>query len=423
MRIKPVKVCRNCKKNFLVPFLDFGKQPNGNRLTRAISDEIFHDISFGYCKNCTSIQILKQVNPKEMFDDHPYLTSTSKPYLEDLQRLVEEIYDRLLLKKGDSVLDIGCNDGTLLGIFKAHQLLTLGVDPSKTAKKHSVLKEINVIQSYWTNELAESLLSQGVKPKLITSTASFYHMSSIIDWVSGVEKCLDDEGMFVAQLVSMQDIFEKNSFDQFYHEHTYIHSLHSLIKLFQGTSMKIVDVIHNDSQGGSYIIFVAKINSSFEVKQSVQHYLNSEKMGGLGSEQFYKRFNSRFLEKKETIYNFFSRLALNSIVCAGAGASLRGVSLINYCGLSAKNIKEIVEVNPEKIGLLTPKSHIPIVSNFSTDLFPQLIVILSWTFREHFIKIYEDYTNSGGTLFFPDKHPFFYGDKDDFFLKLYLDKS
>ena len=397
--------CRSCSKEKLVEFINFGPQPNGNQLLNfedlslGKSDR---DLRIGFCPNCASVQNISPLTPIEMFGDHPYLTASSKPYLNELKDFASKAVTYCNAIAGDLVVDIGANDGSLLKYFKEFGLEVLGVDPSETAFKYSSESGIEVIQDFWDENLAQMMIGEYAKPKIITSTASFYHMGDIRGWVSGVDDFLAPDGILAVEFVYLLDILENISVDQFYHEHTYIHSITSIDSMLTDFNLEIKHVERVATQGGSVIAFIARKDSNYLREREVDDLILEEiSKYRIKNQETYQAFVKNFYKNQRLLVSTLEEIKRTGGKIGGIGASLRGISLLNFYGIESNMVDFLLEVNPEKIGKYAPKSLIPIIDEDEIDELPSHLLVLAWTFEEFLIKKFSKYISLGGNLIFP----------------------
>lgn len=375
-------------------------QPNGNRLL-TFKEEVIEatQLSYSICKNCFSLQQNNGFSDKTMYDDHPYLTQHNNQYLEELKFFVKFVLSKCSLKNEDLVMDIGCNDGSLLRLFRENGYQILGIDPSETAFKYSQAVGIPVLKNYWGTALSKIILREYPRPKLITSTASFYHMNDIKDWMQGIADCLDFDGFFAVQFVHSLEVIRGANLDQFYHEHTFLHCLNSVDKLASKHGMEIFDVIETPSQGGSLILLLRKKRNVTLCSNQVSLIKDIEK-------DFFDNLVLGSFQKSIDILSNQWRLVTNVLLrnnhkLIGLGASLRGISLINFLHIDPNVFEAILEINPVKIGRWTPRSRIPIIAENYEVSGVEYFVVLAWTQREKMLEKYSTLLSQGKSLIFP----------------------
>lgn len=214
--------CMVCAGNRLVEFIDLGDQPNGNNFLYAaeVAQEVSFPLAMMVCQDCWEVQISEFPSQEVLFSDHPYLSGVNAPVVAHFEQLAARVVYKLGLKPNDLVIDVGCNDGTLLKMFAKQGLRTLGVDPSERPGQVAREQGVTVFKQFWNSDTGRSLRQLGLKPELITATAVFYHVPDLHDFCLGLTEVMETDSVFVVQGVNLKDLIEHNEFDHFYHEHS-----------------------------------------------------------------------------------------------------------------------------------------------------------------------------------------------------------
>jgi hypothetical protein len=395
--------CRICLNYDLHIFFDLGAQPNGNDFLAKSNYRKCNlfNVNYGVCISCISIQLVDIPNKDLIFSNHPYITSSSAAYLQDLNNFANRVLEFCNLHKMRTVLDIGCNDGSLLNFFMKLGLDTIGVDPSSVSKLASLSGNFELIHEFWGTKVSSKLRNDGYKIDIITSTASIYHMDDIHDWIKAVDMTLSESGIFALQMVALDEVVENTLFDQFYHEHSFIHSLHSLKSLLLNYNLELKFCEKNSSQGGSLFVIIGRRNSSLPVSPSINIQLENERHLSLNSFEKYNNFTELFFIRKKQLLTVLSDIKKKGHNIAALGAALRGITLINYFEIDSSYLDFLIEVNPNKIDKYTAYFGIPVLEEKDELELPKFLLVLSWTFRDYLITKYNSYLVSGGTLIFP----------------------
>ncbi len=403
--------CINCSSSNLKKFIDLGTQPNGNSFPSGadLDKEILHPCSMIVCTDCWQVQLAQTPPAETLFNDHPYITGINKPVVRHMQKLAQDIVNKLGLKENSLVLDIGANDGTLLSIFRSLGMRTFGVDPCKTTCEIATKSGVNVLQNFWNEETARSIKENGMLPDLITATAVFYHNDDIHSFIRGLNILMKDDSFFIAQCVYLKDAIEKLQFDHFYHEHSMIHALAPLQRIFKQHGLKMIDVEFDPIHGGSFILYISKETSSVEVNESVHLAIEKEKQAGLNEFSTYQKFTKSVELNKTLLIKFLQKLKAECKTIFGLGAPVKGSTLLNYYGIGPEMIDKIVEINDHKIGRFTPGTHIPIVSESDLDTTPDYYLVLTWNFLDYLVGKYNKFLDSGGKFIVPHPTPMVIG--------------
>jgi hypothetical protein len=84
------------------------------------------------------------------------------------------------------------------------------------------------------------------------------------------------------------------------------------------------------------------------------------------------------------------------------GASTKGNTILQWCGIDNRMIECAAERSPEKYGARTLGTDIPIISEAeSRKMNPDYYLVLPWHFKEEFIEREREILEHGTRLIFP----------------------
>ena len=397
--------CMNCGAAALRRFIDLGEQPNGNHVLSEseIKSELRFSFAMAVCTDCWQVQI-EEFPPMElMFSNHPYITGVNMPVVDHFFKLVDHTIFRWDIKEHSLVLDIGANDGTLLKLFQQRGMRVLGVDPGKRTGALCRANGISVCETFWDLESARAFKRLNLKPDLITATAVFYHVPSLHDFIAGLREVMGAQTIFLAQCVYLKDVLERVQFDHFYHEHTMIHAIAPLQRVFAQHGMKLLHVDYYDVHGGSFALHVALEESDYRPTAAVAKAISVEQAAGLNQLDTYLEFSKRVEQNREDLVALLKKLKKQGKSIYALGAPLKGSTLLNYCKIGPDLVTLATEVNTFKIGRLIPGVHIPIVDERTLRSQPDYYLLLAWNFLEYFSTKYAAFLKNGGRFILP--HP------------------
>ena len=399
------EICMNCRSARLERFLDLGEQPNGNHFPAAadFATEPRFPFAMEVCLDCWQVQIEEFPSVEFMFSNHPYITGVNMPVVAHFERLVKDTLQRFPLTKHSLVIDIGANDGTLLSAFRAAGMRVLGVDPGKRTGELARENGITVAETFWDESSAAAINQLNLRPDLITATAVFYHMADIHSFLAGLAKAMGPRTLFLTQCVYLKDVLEQLQFDHFYHEHTMIHALTPLKRLFAEYGLRMLDVVHYDVHGGSFVLWVGREESPYPTRPSIEQAIQDEAAAGLNKIETYHTFARRVENNREELIRLLRDLRSQGRSIYALGAPLKGSTLLNYCHIGPDLLDLATEVNRFKIGRFTPGTHLPIVYEDALTQQPDYYLVLSWNFLPFFVEKYADYLRAGGKFIVP--HP------------------
>ena len=394
LKNKKIKHCLLCKNKYLKNIFSLGNFFVSNFVGKdKIKKGIKAPLNLLHCKRCSLIQ-LSHIAPQEIMYKrfYWYRSGVTKTMKDGLHNLYKESLKYVKLKKNDVVLDIGANDGTLLGFYKDKKIVTIGCEPAENLKKYLKKKCDYVINDFWNKKNLNKVLNKNNlnKPKIITAIGMFYDLEKPNEFIKDAADSLADDGIFIAQLMCLKSMIDKNDVGNICHEHIEFYSLKSLKYLFENNGLEIFKIDENDINGGSYRIYCRKYTKgSIKLKNE-----NELKM--------MKNFVKRVKINKKKIINFIIREKKKNKKIFLYGASTKGNTVLQYYGLDKKNIKYAAERSPEKWGKYTIGSGIEIISEKKARMLkPDYFFVTPWGFIEEFKKREVSWLKNGGKFIVP----------------------
>ncbi len=374
-----VTTCQSCGNEKLESILFLGYLPPVNKLLPIGSiphEQPSYPAELLYCSRCYLAQLSLIVDPKILFPpEYPYTSGTTKVLRDNFADLYQESSHLLKLKKDDLIIDIGSNDGTLLGNFKNHQVL--GITPEDIGKI-AIKNGIPTILSYFGKQAAESAVKKYGKAKIITSTNAFAHMENVHEIIDLIKKLLVKDGVFISESHYLLSLLQTTQYDAIYHEHLRYYSLTSLANLLKMHGFEVFYAKQIQPHGGSIRVYAAK-KGQYKVLPSVKKMLEMEKDKVKNKKRF-KQFKDDVVFSKIRLYDLLFNSVKKRQKIYGISAPSRASTLINYLGLDEDIISCVVEIKgSHKIGNYIPGTLIPILDE--DKLFkdqPEYALLLSW---------------------------------------------
>lgn len=405
---KEIHKCRICGNEALLPILDLGKQfltgvfPKNReeKLTCGPLELVKCDESSG--KGCGLVQLKHSYELSEMYGaNYGYRSGLNRSMVEHLQGKVRAIQKLVSLKPGDLVIDIGSNDSTLLQTYPDN-LDLYGIDPTGKKFFQYYPKHIKLIPDFFSAETVRKNLGSR-KAKVISSIAMFYDLEDPTDFMRQIHEVLDDDGIWVFEQSYLPAMLEVNAYDTVCHEHLEYYALAQIKWMTDKVGLKIIALEQNAINGGSFSITVAKTGAPYpECKEIIQRMLDSERAMGLHTLKPFDRFRERVFEHRDALIKFLADAKKQGKKVFGYGASTKGNVILQFCGLTPKELPYIAKVNPDKFGSYTPGTLIPIISETEAKAMkPDYFLVLPWHFRANLLEREKEYLRSGGKMFFP----------------------
>jgi SAM-dependent methyltransferase len=352
-------------------------------------------------KACGLLQIAHSVPPEILYSAYWYRSGTNNTMRNHLRGIVEEALDITGRKEVAAVLDIGCNDGTLLNYYPT-SYEKFGIDPSDVAKE---VKQANVVQDIFPSNKLERLIGEK-KIDIVTSIAMFYDLEDPVGFARSVKQYLAWDGIWIFEMSYMPKMLEMNSYDTICHEHLEYYSLAVLEYIMKQAGLKIVKISFNDINGGSIRCIATHIENDLYDRPEYQSLIHETRQKEfdleLDTDKPYTRFQERINLHKEKLYNLLKRLKEEGKRIHIYGASTKGNTILQWCNIDHRIIDYAAERNPDKYGAKTLGTDIPIISEEeSRAMNPDYYLVLPWHFKEEFLAREKEMVEKGTGFIFP----------------------
>ncbi len=381
-----IEECLACGSSDLKLTLDFNFQPLANSFREDRSEflEMF-PLAINRCEKCFHVQLTHAVNPDLMFKDYLYVSGTSKTmndHFEWFARYSKEYFETLSKEFLDTVLDIGCNDGSQLNHFISDTVETHGVDPAENLAATSRAKGHDIYVGYFD----ESFVKVVGKYDIVIAQNVFAHNYDPLTFLNNAKNVMTQDSLLFIQ-TSQADMILNNEFDTIYHEHISFYNINSMNELCKRAGLHLIDVTKCPLHGNSYIFVISKVNKR---PHNVQNLINMERKAGLLSDSTYEKYTYKCNRVAIDFRYKVNEAKLSGYKIIGYGAAAKGMTLLNYANLSFKEIDYIIDDNPLKQGLYTPGSSIMITSlDILSELSPTdkvMFIPLAWNFFDEISK-------------------------------------
>jgi SAM-dependent methyltransferase len=404
--------CRLCGSRALTPVADLGNQhisggfadPQGNLpVQRRIPLELVRCDPALDERACGLVQMRHTVPPKVLYQSYWYQSGINQTMRDNLAGIAHLAEESVHLQAGDLVLDIGCNDGTLLASYRTKGIRRLGIDPSNVALSAQAAG-LEVVNDFFSAAALRSAL-RDTKPKVITSIAMFYDLENPNAFVQDICGVLHEEGVWVLELSYLPTMLQMNSFDTICHEHLEYYSLAPLERLLAEHQLEVLDITLNNINGGSFRIAVGragKVKPSLEARQRVQQLRLKEFDMALDTDAPFAVFRNNIKKVRKDLLAFLKKAKQQRKLVHGYGASTKGNTTLQYCGVTPDLLPAVADRNERKWGSSTIGTNIPIISEAdSRKQKPDYYLVLPWHFIDEFKQREKDFLGRGGKFLMP----------------------
>jgi len=390
---KKVRKCLLCSNKKLKKVFSLGNLFVSNFVKKSrIKKGPKAPLTLMYCNKCTLLQ-LSHIAPQELMYKkfYWYKSGVTQTMRDGLKEIYKSSLKHARLKKNDVVLDIGANDGTLLKYYDK-KFKTIGCEPAKNLITDLKKNCKHVINDFWSYKNLKKILAKYKlkKPKVITAIGMFYDLEDPNKFIKDSALALNKNGIFIAQLMCLKSMINKNDLGNICHEHIEFYTLKSLKYLFENNGLEIFKIEENDINGGSYRIFCRKFKRG-SIKLKKENVLQSVN-------QFVKRIK----KNRSQMLNFINKKIKQGKKIFLYGASTKGNTLLQYYNLNKSIIPFAAERSPEKWGKYTIGTGIKIISEKEArKLNPDFFLVTPWGFIKEFVKRESEWLKKGGKFILP----------------------
>lgn len=387
--VKHVTECRSCGATLDKTIFDIGELKINAFVSAPDRDIGSAPLTLMHCEQCDLIQLSHTVREEDLYKNYWYLSRLNKKIVDNLQNIVQDVSAEVQFDKGDLVLDIGANDGTLLSFYDTDIVTRVGCDPAQNIHEELEQNCEIMIGDFFNRDNWQSAIHAEAEAKVVTTVAMFYDLDDPNGFVSDIKNILHKNGIWLCQLMTACPMLDTNDLGNIIHEHIEYYTYLSLVNLMERHGLEIYRVNENDINGGSYQLYI-------------RHYTT-------GSIDYPEDINAdRIKEWKKNIDNnrtntleFLHREVTDGKKIYIMGASTKGNTIMQYYGLDNHIIKGAAEIHPDKIGKYLVGSSIPIVHEDYAKKDADYFLVFPFHFRELFVnRIMSDWITEGGKLIF-----------------------
>jgi hypothetical protein len=395
--------CRISGSRNLVSVLDLGHQQLTGVFPKSRNENITSGpLELVWCPDSGLLQLAHSYEAQELYgENYGYRSGLNQSMVDHLSRKIGQLSRRADLKPGDTVLDIGSNDCTSLKAYPVAGLNRIGIDPTGQKFIDYYPDGVKLVTDFFS-AAAFRKVSQA-SARIVTSIAMFYDLENPIAFAREVESILAADGIWHFEQSYMPSMLRMSSYDTICHEHLEFYSLSVVKKILDAAELKIVDVQMSAINGGSFAVSAAKKRSQVKANPTVVDWLlEQEERMGLHTPRPYREFEDRVYRHREDLRRLLQALVADSKRIVGYGASTKGNVVLQFCGISEKEVCAIAEVNPDKFGAFTPGSKIPIIPEAEARAMkPDYFLVLPWHFKEGILRREQAFLDAGGKMIFP----------------------
>jgi SAM-dependent methyltransferase len=389
--------CLSCGDGGLVEVLSLGALPLANAYPAPADsrDEARFPLDLALCPACGLVQLRHVVPPEAMFSDYLYFSSYSASMLTHAAALAQSLVAERGLGAGSLVMEVASNDGYLLQYFAAAGVPVLGIEPAaNVAAVARDTRKIPTLVEWFGRDLGRRLAAEGTKADVILGLNVMAHVPDFNGFLAGLASLLKPEGVAVIEAPYVRDMVEKTEFDTIYHEHLFYFSVSAVAAAAARHGLVVQRVERVPVHGGSLRLFLGRGASH---GPTAQRLLEEEAALGLTTPAYYAGFRRAVERIRTDLVALIARLRREGASIAGYGAAAKATILLNYCGLSPRDIDFVADRSPHKQGRRMPGSGIPILgSEAIAERRPDYVVLFVWNIKDEVMRQEDAYRRAGG---------------------------
>lgn len=398
-----ISKCRISGSSNLITVLSLGEQYLTGVFPKSTDEPITKGpLDLVWCPDSGLLQMKQSYSLDEMYgDNYGYRSGLNGSMVRHLQQKIRALETMVKPTDGDLVVDIGSNDATSLRAYSG-KFTKAGIDPTGKKFEEYYTDDIVLIPDFFSAAVFNAEFS-GNKAKIITSIAMFYDLENPTAFVHDIEAVLADDGVWHFEQSYMPSMLRTNSYDTVCHEHLEFYSFKVVKNMLESCGLRVIDVQMNAINGGSFAVTACKKNASYKSNLPVINWmLKQEDDMGLDTPKPYRDFEERVFRHRKNLTELIQALEADGKKIIGYGASTKGNVLLQFCGLNAKEIPCIADVNKDKYGSFTPGSNIPIISEEEARAMkPDYFFVLPWHFKSGILEREKEFVAQGGKFIFP----------------------
>ena len=241
----------------------------------------------------------------------------------------EYLHSKFRIKKNELIIDIGSNDGIFLNFLKKKGCKIIGIEPSIKHAKIANKNGIKTINSFFNDQVVNSILKNNKKAKIITASNVIANIHDLNSVFKNIKKLLSENGIFIFESFYLVDLIKNNVFDFIYHEHLSLFGIKPIQYLCDLHGLELFDVQNIKTKGGSLRFFVKNKNKN-SISYRMKKLIRQEKYYNIYDKKIFIQFRKKIDYEKKLFRNELKKAISdnkNTRIIA-FGASISCITLI-----------------------------------------------------------------------------------------------
>ncbi|WP_428485167.1 class I SAM-dependent methyltransferase [Rhodopila sp.] len=368
--------CRLCGADLRHLLVDLGCTPLANQTVATGQPALSFPLRVLVCDSCLLVQS-QDTAPIDLGTDHA--ASRFGPSPDHERRFASAICQRLGLATGSFVIEVASNNGSLLRHFRDVGVSVLGIEPAVNAAHAAQALGVTTEIGSFNAETAMQIAVRHGRANLVVVRDVLPQVPDLFDFAAGFAGILRPKGAAVFEFPHLLTMVQKVQFDAFRHDRYSYLSLLVLERVLRSVGLRAFDAERLPDRGGSLRVYACHSRGPFAARPALKAVRQAEASAGLDRPDGYAGFAARIDAARQDVLAFVRIRCAAGRKVAAYGATARGNTLLNTCGITAQDILSVADPNPATHGRYLPGSHIPIVSPGALiEDRPDDVIILPW---------------------------------------------
>jgi hypothetical protein len=387
----PLTACRVCGSTDLEPILGLGPQYLSSVFPESLDyrqTAAQYPLDLVLCAKsehtCGLPQLGHRLDLSAMYDAYPYSSATNSSMAGLLRDVAESGRAAAGPREGDTILDIGGNDGTLLSFFTGAGHDLINIDPAGNVESVFEAPDYRRVEAFFSADAFRSVTAASAR--LVFSIAMFYHLEDPVGFAREVSSCLADDGVWVIQMAYLPAMLRTNMYDNIVHEHAGYYATEHMQWILGQAGLEVFDVTLNDVYGGSFRVF-ARHAGDGPRSAGLDRVLEDERAMALSDASTYHAFEERIAQTRADLTHLCEEALEGGRSIWVYGASTKGNTILQYCGLGHDQLTAAADANPFKVGKYIIGGDVPIETEEAMRAArPDLLLALPYSFVDAFVE-------------------------------------
>jgi C-methyltransferase C-terminal domain/Putative zinc binding domain/Methyltransferase domain len=396
--------CRLCGSTRLRSLLDLGAAPLCELFLTAQAVEAMettYPLHMRVCESCLLVQLPPLITP-DTITGYAYNSSCSSSRAKHAEQFAVAAIERLGLEVDSFVVEVASNDGYLLQHFVHQWIPCLGIEPSAEVGQAAREKGVPTRTAFLTPETGAAICKSNGPADLVVANNVYAHVPDVVGFTEGLRALVADDGWVSIEVRHLLTMVQRTQFDTVHHEHIQYYTVLTGQRALASGGLTLVDVELLTTHGGSIRMWARPTELAGEPSSAVCDVLKVEEAAGLHNTSGHDEFAAAVSQVRDDLVAFLIEARREGRRVVGYGASGKGNTLLNYCGIRPDLLAYTVDRNPYNRGRFTPGTRIPVLppERIAQDR-PDYVLVLPWNLRDDLVEQLAYVKEWGGRLVFP----------------------